>query len=440
MLTTKVSQLEDCMTRLRAENLDLRKENMILKRKNETLQQQCDNYANSLVTPATADQLSLERFKEVYGMLEEKLSEFGHILGMAGLEGHRTLSLSPARLDSFITQRSRRSSSINITTTPSSSTQRLSGEGTERRKSSRRSSRRESGFVQGSPLDNLENEVVVENVQARVHFKEPDQESETHSDGNNIQDYNPFDNSQATERTHYELHQENENCMNIEMILEEEEEEEEEGNTAREDGLQEERYEEEMVMDDNCIPELDETPYENEAFPPMRPDPIRISPIKTPSKSRYIQVFKELSPSKSEYTRPNSPITSSPSVARQALQPKQSNPISTIQSPVKKKQPSKAKRTPPLQRKKSSPKENETMPEVDGRGANAELDTMCDMGRPRRSRMTSVTSYALPSLRTKMRRQADSLGDAVEDSGLPETKKRKRNDIEPSSMQELTIS
>lgn len=424
------------MTRLRAENLDLRKENMILKRKNESLQQQCDNYANSLVTPATADQLSLDRFKEVYGMLEEKLSEFGQILGMTGLEGHRTLSLSPARLDSFITQRSRRSSSTNVTTTPSNSTQRLSGEGTARRKSSRRSSRRESGFVQGSPLENLENDVVVENTQTRVHFKEPEQEPEIYSDDNNIEDNNPFDNTQATETAHYEV-QEDDNGINIEKILEEAEEDEE--SQFRQDVLQEERYEEEMVMDDNCIPELDETPYENEAFPPMRPDPIRKSPIKTPSKSRYIQVFKEPSPTKSEYTRPNSPIISSPSIARQALQPKQSNPISTIQSPVKKTQPSKAKRAPPLRRKKSAPKENETMPEVDGRGANAELD-MGDMGRPRRSRMNSVTSYALPSLRTKMRRQADSLGDAVEDSGLPEIKKRKRNDVESNPTQELMIT
>lgn len=453
MLTTKVSQLEECMSRLRAENLELRKENMIVRRRNEVLQQQCDSYANQLVTPSAVtpvpDEAYLQRYNEVYGLLEEKLSEFGQILQTVGLDGsaQRNLSMSPLRADSFITQRSRRSSSnTNVTTTPSNSTPKVSGEDA-RRKSSRRSSRRESGFVHGSPLPFLEVEDEKRENQPRVHFEEP-QEAQSNPESK-LDQYND---TQISEPISYELYG-NELDIESQVYLEEDEEEEEPelgveeiegiGEIDDEDGG--------MIQEaDDCIPELDETPYEEEAFPPSRPDPVRENIITTPSKHRYIQVFKEPSPTRSDIWKPPpSPVSvaASPTrMSRQALQPKQANPLATIPSPSgKKKSLSSKTKRPPSRRKKAAPKENETMPEVNVVSTNTNThSTVNDIElRPRRSRMTSVTSYALPSLRTKMRRQADSLTDAVADEDevkktIRSLKKRKRNDGTSSeSVQEL---
>lgn len=387
--------------------MDLRKENMILRRRNETLQHQCDSYASKAAAPIDTNSISVERYQEVYGMLEEKLSEFHHILGMAGIRTQRTHSMSPSRMDSFITQRSRRSSSnTTVTTTPSNSAQRLSGEGA-RRKSSRRSSRRESGLIQGSPLDALEDDTKRESP--RVHFEEP------HPKVTEIPEFgidyefnnNPYDNTPLEHQ--YETYETDGITLNYQI---EEDEEEVEENIEVE---QEERT---LQTDDNCIPELDETPYQEEAFPPSRPDPIRNTPIKSPIKHRFIQVLKDPAVSS---TKPSSPM-STPLKMRQVLQPKQANPIPPS-SPSPKKKSANAKKAP---RKKSSPKENEMMP-------GGVVDAAPLESRPRRSRASSVTSYALPSLRAKMRRQGEML-DAVGQE-LQNSKKRKLEGNNPPTVE-----
>lgn len=393
MLSIKVTQLEDCTTRLRNENLELRKENIILRRRNETLQQQCDSYSSGRNTCAPTENAAFQEYEEIQAMLETKLEEFSQLLNVA--QGHNHAAFFSKRED-FINQALRRSSNSSTAVTPSSSVFRLSEEGSSGKKH-RRASRRESGFIHGSPLEEMERDAGQE---TRVHFEAPAEHS------GNLQDSH-------TEKADAEL-----NFPDYDQFQEQEQVSEMIYSTEGHDHSIETQtttvYRPNDIMlqpDEYCIPELDETPYELEAFPPPRKDLYRLANEKS-TRSEKFRVLKESQPS---------PATS-PTKSDRALQPKPTNPI--IASPSKASPQKLMKTTNTIPRKKSAPKENDVMP-----GLN-------DL-RPRRSRASSVASYALPSLRAKMRRQGD-MTDAVQEGASNSKKQKLETDTLPvNSSEEL---
>ncbi|KAF5100847.1 hypothetical protein D0Z00_001116 [Geotrichum galactomycetum] len=83
MLNTKVTQLEEAMGRLRAENLELRKENIILQKRNVKLQNQLGTGDQETGAGSDLKELGeIERYQTFYRLMEEKLIEFNQVFGL----------------------------------------------------------------------------------------------------------------------------------------------------------------------------------------------------------------------------------------------------------------------------------------------------------------------------------------------------------------------
>ncbi|KAF5110616.1 hypothetical protein DV453_000673 [Geotrichum candidum] len=92
MLNTKVTQLEEAMSRLRTENLELRKENIILRKRNEKLQHQLGTGDQGASAGSELNELAeIERYQTFYRLMEEKLIEFNQAFAL--LKGVETFPL-----------------------------------------------------------------------------------------------------------------------------------------------------------------------------------------------------------------------------------------------------------------------------------------------------------------------------------------------------------
>lgn len=373
MLSTKISQLEDSMARLRTENLDLRKENLVLRKRNEALQKKLGTDFQDTNLGSDINELNeLERYQTFYGLAEAKIDEVNQIFNL--FKNGQNLTPSCHNHNEIIVngqhkftckisnktlnrenelQKSKEimildeasNNQMSITPKPESLDSFVN-------KSRRRPSRRrESGLIEAIPnlvsSDEDEDKKMEDEKGVLTIDMEDDEDDE-------------FDNCQESQ------------ILEIEAPIPEESE-----------------------------VDSDES-FKYVSF--------------SSRKNSFINVLKDNLPAMQFPAK--STTTTSTNQKPALLSQKQTNIIHHTTSSTS---PTKRLKMHLIQ-KKNSPKENDTMP-ISTTNNSAE-----DM-RPgrRRRRSNTVTNYALPSLRTKMRRDKDSFADAV----LLKKQKLDDHDTEP---------
>lgn len=360
MLSTKVSQLEECMARLRTENLDLRKEILVLRKRNEALQKKLGADFQDTNLGFDINELNeIERYQTFFGFFGARIGELSQMYSLF----ENGQNLPPPRHShnemivngqhKFTSELSNKTlnyenelqkpkeimmideannNQMSITPKPKSLDSFVN-------KSRRRQSRRrESGLIETIPnlvSSDEEEDKKMENEKGILTIDVEDDEDDE------------FDKCQESQ------------ILEIEAPIPEELE----------------------VDSDESFKYISFSSRKNNA----------------------INVLKDNLPAM-QFPAKSLTTTSSTNQKPALLSQKQANIIyhtASSTSPTKRLKMH-------LTQKKNSPKENDTMP-ISTTNNGAE-----DM-RPvrRRRRSNTVTNYALPSLRTKMRREKDSFGDAV---------------------------
>lgn len=362
MLNTKVTQLEEAMARLRTENLELRKENIILRKRNEKLQHQLGAGDQGASAGSELNELAeIERYQTFYRLMEEKLIEFNQAFAL--LKGVETF-----------------------------------------------------------PLYHDTNEVVINGQQALERQQRDDQDY-WEGKREETKDIIMFDNEDEDDASTTPQHENMDSFVNksrrklsrrresgliqIQPNLSSSDEEKEELEDQEEllpiDVADDE--EDEEGEDVHQIPQV----LEIAASIPEEPESDSEDSFKyVPVASRKHSAIKVLRDGRPASQSPQSHLTT----ATATLTPQKyallsQKQINIIHNTASSASPTKILKTHQTQ-KKPSPKENDTMPISTNTGSKEDMRQV-----RRRRRSNTVTNYALPSLRKKLRREKDSLADAV---------------------------
>jgi regulator of replication initiation timing len=363
MLNTKVTQLEEAMARLRTENLELRKENIILRKRNEKLQNQLGT--NDQVTSASSDLNELaeiERYQIFYRLMEEKFIEFNQVFGL--LKGGQTFPLY----------------------------HNTNGVMIDGQQALERQQREEQGYWEHKREETKE--IMISGSEDEAHAPKTPQPESVDSFVNKSRRklsrrresglIQSIPNLTSSDEEKGELGDQKE-LLPIE--IEEDEEDAEEG--------EDEHQNPQILEIAASIPEEPESDSE---------DSFKYVPVAS-RKHSAIKVLRDDRPAsqspRNRFTTATATLTSQKSAL---LSQKQINSIHNTASSTS---PTKIPKTHQTQ-KKTSPKENDIMPISTNTGSNEDMRQV-----RRRRRSNTVTNYALPSLRQKMRREKDSLTDAV---------------------------